>query len=174
MNRVLIVAVGLLGLGLLRAGGEGGCDSSVVGDPTMDMWCGQKLCAWENIEGEVRRVATWHRSDYGVELVGNPVVLEQVAPVTSVDCLEVRVQADREPGVNLQMKLDLDDDGSVEHTEPLTSTGYHPQVFHLRIERQTSAMRFVLRKTGEGRAVLAEFKPRGVGVSDCSGAPVVK
>ena len=53
--------------------------------PGFDLWCGDELCAWKLERGEVKRVATWHEADAGVELVGSDAAIEQLAPVNSGD-----------------------------------------------------------------------------------------
>ena len=49
----------------------------VLRDPGFDLWCGDELCAWKVERGDVKRVATWHEADAGVELVGGDVAIEQ-------------------------------------------------------------------------------------------------
>ena len=60
------------------------CGPPLNEDPGFDLWCIDNdgrhvLCAWELDKGEIKRVPTWHRSDYGVELVGDPVILTQLS-----------------------------------------------------------------------------------------------
>jgi hypothetical protein len=172
MNRTLAVAVSLMALTVLKAEDQGGCDSTIVGDPTFDLWCGEQLCAWKLEQGQIRRVSTWHRSDYGVEMVGSAVVISQVAQISSLDtsCLEYRLQVDREDSVNLYMEMDFLDDGKVEHSQPLGGDGYSPETYRLRPPSWFDRVRFIVRKSGDGRAVLAEIKIKKVDVSECAGA----
>lgn len=169
MNRVLVTIVALLGLTILRGEDQGGCDSSIVGDPTFDLWCSKTLCAWTTEQGEIRRVSTWHRSDYGVDMVGDPVVISQLAKGGLGSCLELRVQADHDDGVNLFLELDFFNDKSIDHSIQMGSDDYRPVVHHLVPPRTGEPVRFVVRKTGAGRAVLAEIKIKSVGSSECEG-----
>jgi len=174
MNRVLMLIVGLMALTLLRAEG-GGCDSTIVGDPTMDMWCGKTLCAWDVDEGTIQRVTTWHRSDYGVGLVGSKVVLSQLSSQSlhSTNCLEFRLQADHDDGVNLFMEMDFFDDKVVDHSQPFGSDKFRPAIFYLRPPMTLERVRFIVRKACQGAATLAEVKIKKVGADMCVGAPPI-
>ncbi len=170
MNRVLLMIVGLMALTFLRAESSG-CDSSLVGDPTMDMWCGKTLCTWTIDKGDVQRVATWHRSDYGVGLVGDEVIISQhsAQSLYTTDCLEFRLQADHDDGVNLFIGLDLTGDSGVEYSQPLNSDKFRPSIFYLRPPLRPLSTRFVVRKTGKGAATLAEVKIKKVNSEHCVG-----
>src|SRR3954453_22127790 len=65
--------------------GAGECGNGILRDPGFDLWCGDSLCAWKLERGDVKRVATWHEGDAGVELVGEDVAIEQLSPVNSGD-----------------------------------------------------------------------------------------
>lgn len=170
MNRVLLLIVGLMALTFLRAEG-GGCDSTIVGDPTMDMWCGKTLCAWTLEKGQIQRVATWHRSDYGVGLVGDEVVLSQLSSQSlhDTDCLEFRLQADHDDGVNLFIEIDFMADGTVDYSQPLDSDKFRPSIFYLKPPMTLADVRFLVRKAGSGAATLAEVKIKKVGNDHCAG-----
>jgi hypothetical protein len=170
MNRGLLTIVGLMALTFLRAEGSG-CDSTLVGDPTMDLWCGKTLCAWTVDKGKVQRVTTWHRSDYGVGLVGDEVTLSQLSSQSlhDTDCLEFRLQADHDDGVNLLIEMDLFNNKTVEFSQPLGSDKFVPSIFHLKPPMTAQHVRFIVRKSGSGAATLAEVKIKKVGNDACAG-----
>src|SRR5258706_5577644 len=64
--------------------GASDCGCNVTRDPGFDLWCGEVLCAWKVERGTIRRVATWHPDDAGVELLGDAAI-EQFSPVDSAD-----------------------------------------------------------------------------------------
>ncbi|MCA9667646.1 MAG: hypothetical protein KC503_18730 [Myxococcales bacterium] len=176
MKRSLSLLGALLALVLLCGADGGGCDSSVVGDPTFDMWCGDELCGWQTTSGNVERVPTWHRSDYGASLVGDPVVLQQVTNITNrnTQCLELRMQADHDDGVNLQIQIDFGNDGKIDVSYPMGSDRFRDVTVHLLAPTNFQGATFIVRKTGAGRAVLAEVKPKGVGSEECAGLSPVQ
>lgn len=145
------------------------CGDPVVKNPGFDLWCGDALCAWTVEAGSVRRVPTWHRSDFGAELVGGEVVLSQLAH-TSATCFVIELQAQRDPGVELGLELDFLGDGTTDHAIPVTSQDWVPVSFKLTAPSWYQNVRFVVRKRGSGRAVLAHV---GVTVgNDCKSPPV--
>src|ERR1041385_4079047 len=72
------------------------CGGGITRDPGFDLWCGAALCAWKIERGDVRRVATWHEADAGVELVDPDTAIEQFTPVNSHDgtCIRFDLIAD--------------------------------------------------------------------------------
>ncbi|MBM4320043.1 MAG: hypothetical protein FJ125_08795, partial [Deltaproteobacteria bacterium] len=80
------VILGLFAMIILR--GEE-CRPELTKDPGFDQWCGNKLCGWEVEKGSIGKVATWHRRDHGVALLGEEVVLGQLleAGDDPPDCL---------------------------------------------------------------------------------------
>jgi len=97
-DRVLRLLGLLLGL-LLLPGWT--CGTSLTKNPGFDLWCGDELCAWKVEAGSIRRIPTWHRSDFGVELLGEETVLSQLVH-TSVTCFFVELQVQREEGASPQ------------------------------------------------------------------------
>lgn len=147
-----------------------GCDESLTLDPSFDLWCGNELCSWTVEQGDVQRVPTWHRSDFGVELVGDPVVLSQVSE-KQADCFHFRVQADVEPGVSLKLEMDFLDDGKVDFSQHLPSDNWIPSEYDVTPPAWYDKVRFVIRKSGAGRAVVSTIRvTRG---DACSGPPIL-
>jgi len=132
---------------------------NAVRDPGFDLWCGANLCAWKLERGDVAKVATWNEGDPGVELVGDDVAIEQLSPVDSYDgaCLEFDLIADVETTAQVDLNIDVDGDGTVEHTERVPTSNWKPISFLLPIDGSYSGVRFELAKQGSGRAVLANI-----------------
>ena len=62
----------------------------VIRDPGFDLWCGDSLCTWKLLRGDIERVGTWNAGDSGVSFLGADTAIQQIAPVTSLDgdCIE--------------------------------------------------------------------------------------
>lgn len=149
------------------------CGEPILDDTGFDIWCGKELCSWTVEQGQVKRVATWHRSDHGVDLVGPSVVLSQTSEATSKDvtCLDFRVQADRDDDVSLIVQMDFLADGSVEYSHPLASDDFQSVGYSITPPTWFERVKVTVRKTGAGRAVLSQLRvSKGSG---CQEAPVV-
>lgn len=167
IKRILLACFALLVLG-----GADSCDPPLNQDPGFDFWCGNRLCAWNLEYGSVQRVPTWHRSDFGVSLIGPKVSLWQDidASATSVQCLEITLQADTDEGVELALTFDFFKDGSVEYSHPLVSDDYRTVTYKLKAPSYFDDLRLRIVKTGAGRAVLTRVRLGSS--SSCSGAPL--
>ncbi len=168
MNRLLTTVTLLASVAVL----PGWTCEPITLDPGFDMWCGDKLCAWQLEQGEIRRVATWHRSDYGVELDSDPVIISQLSDVTSsqAQCFDFELQADHDDGVSLTLELDFLDDGQVDARQPLASDDWRPVHYSMTPPSWYESVRFTIRKDGPGRAVLTQIKVTAG--DDCSGPPI--
>lgn len=171
-KRLTAGCLSLVALVLLRGEGSGGCGEPIFDNPGFDLWCGNELCAWTVDKGKIRRVPTWHRSDYGAELLGDPVVISQLSPITSADtnCLDFRLQADLDQGVSLVLEMDFLDDGSVEYSHPLASDDWIPASYKITPPSWFDKVRCIVRKRGSGRAVLTQIKVTKGG--DCKEGPL--
>lgn len=154
------VAVGALAIG---------CDD-ILDDPTFRLWCGEGLCAWKLEAGGVRRAATWHEDDHGVELVDTPTVLSQSVD-KSPKCLEFTMVADVEPSAQVSVALDFNRDGTVDFEQPIPSAKWRPVKTVVTAPLRYDGIKFFIKKSGPGRAVLAQLRVQGS--SECGGAPVV-
>ncbi|MCK5796703.1 MAG: hypothetical protein KAI47_05950 [Deltaproteobacteria bacterium] len=167
------LGVPLLGvLAFLTLGGADSCNPSLNQDPGFDLWCGNSLCAWKTEAGKIQRVPTWHRSDYGVSLVGDRVVLSQSFSATSKDttCFHVTLQADSDPGVDLELSFDFFDDGRTDYVHPLISDHFTEVTYDLKAPTYFDGVRLRIVKRGSGKAILARIRiERG---SDCQGTPL--
>jgi hypothetical protein len=153
-------------------GGWSSCEGSLNQDPSFDLWCGQRLCAWELEAGEVRRISTWHAQDAGVELVGDPAAISQRIETSSreVKCLRFEMLTDLDPDAAITLELDFQDDGLVEASYPVPATRWAGVEFSLRAPTWFERVRLRLSKTGPGRARLAHVRLSSP--SQCSGEPL--
>jgi len=144
-------------------------------DSGFDLWCGDTLCAWKVERGDIKRVPTWNEGDSGVELVGSDVAIEQLSPVTSSDgtCLEVDMIANVDDDADVELDVDISDDGTIEHSERVPTSHWKPLTYQIAIAPPFSGVRFEIAKTGTGTAQLANIGAKVV--DGCGGIlPVVQ
>ena len=132
---------------------------NVIADPGFDVWCGDQLCSWEIERGNVQRVPTWNAGDFGVELVGDDVAIDQLTPVSSSDgtCIEFDLIANIDPAAEVDLNVDVLGDGTIDSTERLPATNWKPLAFQIQIQAPYAGIRFELAKRGGGTAVLANI-----------------
>jgi hypothetical protein len=137
-------------------------------DPGFDLWCGDQLCAWKVERGSVLRVPTWNEGDPGVELAGSDVAIEQLSPVSSGDgsCLELDLIANIDPDADVELRVDVSGDGTIEETERLPTARWQQLSYAIAIKPPYSGLRFELAKTGGGKAILADI---GAKLTDACG-----
>jgi hypothetical protein len=131
----------------------------VLRDPGFDLWCGEALCSWKVVRGEIRRAPTWHSSDSGVELVGPDAAISQLAPVTDSDgtCIHFELVANVEDDAEAYVEIDVHGDGSIDRKERLPTSQWKPLSYNLLIKAPFDGIRFELSKQGTGRAVLGRI-----------------
>ena len=133
------------------------CETDLIEDAGFQLWCGERLCAWDLEEGEIRKVATWHTHDYGVELVGAPVLLSSPS-ARSGSSVRVEVVSDVAQGAMVSVEIDRDGDGAIDRVLPVPpSDGFVSRVWQSEGSVDASGVFFV-RKSGEGRAVVARLR----------------
>lgn len=145
------------------------CTGDVLHDPGFDIWCGDELCSWDIEKGDVRKVSTWHDGDPGVDLVGDEVAISQLSEYAPVDCLRFSLVADVSADASVTLEMDLDDDGTVEYARAIPTSNWAELVYQVELGYHDD-IRFRLRKTGSGHAVLAQI--RAVDNPECGGEPV--
>jgi hypothetical protein len=155
---------------LLTQTGYNECTGDVLHDPGFDIWCGDELCSWDVEKGEVRKVATWHDGDPGVDLVGDEAAISQLGASPPALCLRFSLVADLAEGTTVTLEMDLDDDGTVEYARDLPASSWAELVYLVELDG-AGDIRFRLRKTGGGRAVLAQI--RAVDNPACGGDRLV-
>jgi hypothetical protein len=133
------------------------CETDLIDDPGFQLWCGEELCAWGLEEGEIRKVPTWHTHDYGVELVGAPVLLSQGAR-SSASCVRIEVTSQIESGAMVTVEVDADGDGDVDLTVPVESSeGFVSRVHDVELDVSIDGV-FYLRKAAQGEALVARLR----------------
>jgi hypothetical protein len=168
-----------LGLLLLAATQLGATDcGEVIRDAGFDLWCGDTLCTWKVVRGDVRRVDTWHAGDSGVELVGEDAAIAQLTPVTYGDgnCLELDFVANVEINAAAQLRIDIYGDGTIDKEEPIPMSNWKALTYHVRLAKPFTGIRFELAKQGAGVAGFANIGARMVeegceGLPELSGGP---
>lgn len=150
------------------------CEQPLVMDSGFDVWCGETLCDWQLDEGTIAKVATWHGDDFGVAMIADSTRISQKLPISNddVSCLHFDLLADIAEPVNVQLDLDFDDDGHVEHTETLPSGTWIPLSYHINAPTYYRGVRIVLRKSGAGHAALARIQASKSSSDDCAGPPL--
>ena len=135
------------------------CEVDVIDDPGFQFWCGETLCAWTVEQGAVRKVPTWHEHDYAVELVGSPVVISQQAAEGFGYCVRIELIADVETSAMLTIEIDYGGDGSIDWTSPVSREGFRSLAWEVRPGSEANSDSiFIVRKSGEGRAVLTQLR----------------
>jgi hypothetical protein len=158
-------------------------------DPGYDLWCGEELCAWKIERGEIRRVATWHEGDAGVELVGTDAAISQLSPVDSGDghcrdtdtgskctypdnvCLEFSLLANIDDNAVVDLNVDVFGDGTFEHSQRLPIASWQTVSYKIVIGQPFAGVRFQLAKSGTGVAQLANIGAKLA--RNCDGLPVI-
>jgi hypothetical protein len=164
-----------LSLLLLAATQIGATDcGEVLRDPGFDVWCGENLCVWKVVRGDVKRVDTWHEGDSGVELIGTDAAIAQLSPVNFGDgnCIEFELLANVSKEASAHLELDIYGDGSIDHRERIGTSNWEPITFKLHIARPYTGIRFELTKQGPGTAAFANIGAR-VSRTGCEGLPVI-
>lgn len=110
------------------------CETDLLEDPGFQFWCGERLCEWDTIEGEIERVSTWHEHDYGVELVGAPVVLTQPFARGTRGCALIETVADVDPAAEVFVVIDQDGDGAPEWERQVGSEGFEAQSWEVDLD----------------------------------------
>jgi hypothetical protein len=159
-------------------------------DPGYDLWCGEELCAWKVERGEIKRVATWHEGDSGVELVGTDVAISQLTPLDSADgqcrdqpdgstkcthpddvCLEFSLLANIDDNAVVDLNIDVFGDGTIEHPQRLPIGKWQTLSYKIVIGQPFAGVRFQLAKSGTGVAQLANIGAKLA--RNCDGLPVI-
>jgi len=146
----------------------GSADDALVANPSFDRWCtGMSLCDWTMTEGVVK-AHTWHEDDLAVsfELAGSEI--SQRIEHSSTPCYLFDTIADVDTLARLTLYIDFDDDGIAEFQQQLPEVGWKSVTYAYPAPEGYQSVRFIVRKEGAGRAVLAQFRVEGRG--PCPGA----
>lgn len=172
MRRNRTIAVLCLFLARFALAGDG-CGPAANLDAGLDIWCGDTLCAWTVEEGAIERVPTWQRSDFGVSLVGPAVTLAQRFRAPE-PCYAVDLLVDRGDDVDLRVDLDFYDDARVDLSFPVTASDWESERLLFAPPADAGTLALLVRKSGEGRAVLARVRVETADAEEtCPAAPEV-
>jgi hypothetical protein len=162
-----------VGFTLIIVGGWSSCQPGLDQDPSFDLWCGESLCSWRTDSGSLQRVPTWIEDDYGVELTGSDTQISQLVTETGTQtpaCLQFEMMTDLEADASVTLSLDFGDDGTIEYQAPVPATNWQSVTFSVTPPTWFPSVRFILHKTGNGKAILADLRVTAGG--SCSGAPL--
>jgi hypothetical protein len=144
---------------VLAACGSG----DALSDPSFERWCEDRPCAWQTT-GETRRVGSWHPDDYAVELVADDATISQVsthAYAGAASCFAFSLIAQIEPGSQVYLELDFQNDGSIDFQQPIPDSRWQLRTFEISPPSWYTSVKFIVRKAGPGQVILAELRVRG-------------
>ena len=147
--------------------GNDSCSGDLINDSGFDLWCGDELCSWQVEKGAVAKAPTWHERDLGVELVGDEVVLSQRIDDANIGCVLFELVADIDLDATVELEMDLYDDGEVDFSGRLPTASWEKLEYRVAMPERFQGIRFRLKKSGRGRAVLAQIRARDV--TECGG-----
>lgn len=137
------------------------CSSDLIRNPNVERWCGSLPCDWM-VDGEVERVSTWHPNDYAISLLSDDATLiQENATIDELhDCLDFALVAKIDRDVRVFLELDFLADGTVEFSQRLPESDWERRTFRVTPPDWYRKLRFIIRKDGPGRAILAEITAR--------------
>jgi hypothetical protein len=148
-----------------------GCNGDVLRDSAFKLWCGptdNELCDWQVDQGNVGKTPTWNDHEFGVELIDVGTQISQISTEGS-DCMEFSAVADVEAAADVIIGIDFDLDGQADYTSPVSETHWHvARTVIFGPSGYGKTVHVVVRKRGDGHAVLAEIRLQRV--TTCTGA----
>jgi hypothetical protein len=145
------------------------CAGDVVRDPTFRDWCGNQLCSWITDAGAIQRVPTWNVNDLGVSFVDQGTQISQQTNETEARCLLFTTVANIDASADMKLLVDFDLDGKIDDVLPLGASQWHKVEIEMTTPAAYDGIGFILRKDGDGTAILAEMRVRSI--TGCSGPP---
>lgn len=144
----------------------------VIEDSGFDLWCGEALCSWELEQGSVQRSPSWHSSDPAVELSGESVAISQLSEKgwPEVECIRFEMLADFDEDARVVLELDFYDDGLVDLQQDLAQVRWEPIVHRFRAPVGYRGVRIRLKKSGAGRARIAQLE--ATSADQCPDSPI--
>jgi hypothetical protein len=134
----------------------GAACSTKLENPSFDLNCAGSVCAWEIDEGKVQKVPTWHERDEALEFVSTPAQISQYVAGDLTCPLRVEVMGEIDASAKLTVSVDLNDDGETDAEYTLREDlDWDSHTFYLNALDDAEDFRFVIRKDGPGRAILA-------------------
>ncbi|HSR96597.1 MAG TPA: hypothetical protein VLM79_05960 [Kofleriaceae bacterium] len=152
------------------------CDGGSIDDPRYDLWCGNSLCAWKLVRGQIFREATWHDGDPGVSFGSLDTTIEQFTPVSSHGRACVRFDLIAKVVESAQLSLDVDvyGDGTIERSFPLATTTWQPVSYQFTVEPPFTGIRFAFTMRNFGTAILARMYAHVLPPFECPGTETIR
>jgi hypothetical protein len=144
-------------------------DTEPASEDSFDRWCGQVLCDWETV-GRTAPVATWHPDDLGVSLLDTDTQISRLERNSRVRCFLFDMIAHVETEARLVLQLDFNDDKSPDFEQQVPNVPWQTWPFEVHAPIEYDGVRFILRKKGEGLAVVAQLRVLDRG--ECAGEPL--
>jgi hypothetical protein len=154
-HRLVVTAIAI---GMASTGAD--CDGDVVQDPTFRDWCGSALCSWKTDYGEIQRAPTWNANDFGVSFLDGPMGAEisQQTAEGDAQCLLFTSVGDIDPGAQMHLAVDFDNDGTIDVDAPLGTATWRRVQTEITAPANYQGITFYVRKIGKGTAILAEMR----------------
>ncbi len=145
-------------------------DGDTLENPSFDRWCDAGPCGWQVDEGVIRPTGTWHAEDKGVSFVSEQAQLSQLVQTSSVRCFQFDLLADVEVEARLVLRLNFNDDTTIDLEQQVPEVRWQRWPFIVAAPVDYNGVRFILRKLGEGRALVGQLSVERV--NNCSGEPL--
>src|SRR3954465_106241 len=143
LRRFFVIVFVSLACALLATG----CDD-VVADPNFHTWCGDQLCSWKLEAGAIRKAPTWHKKDFGVELLDGtgPTHTTAISQIVTKNpaCLEFSVIADVAEEAQVFISIDFGADGVVERDQTIAALGFREQKFQITAPPRYVGLEFTI------------------------------
>lgn len=151
------------------------CSSADATSPNsmLERWCADHPCGWD-VDGDSKRVGTWHPDDYAIELVSDDAVLSQLRPeldATLAKCFAFSLMAQIDDGARAFLELDFLDDGEPEFSARIPESHWEVRTFTITTPTWYKGVRFSVRKDGPGEVIVAELNVE-LRPNPCKDAPL--
>ena len=150
-------------------------EEDVLRNPEIEHWCGNRPCFWE-VTGKVERVGTWHSNDYAAALLSDHAELSQEVDYPGIDdyhsCFHISMLLKMDEGVRADLEVDFLPEAGVDWSKPLPHGDFDPVGYEISPPTWYERARFVLRKDGPGRAVIAKL--RVIADDECYGVDPIE
>jgi len=152
--------VGLLCIVSLGACGSADAEALSTPNPMLERWCDDHPCGWD-VDGDAKRVGTWHPDDYAIKLENVDSSISQLrAELTEkrAKCFAFSLMARVDPGAHASLELDFLDDGELEFSQAIPESHWEVRTFTIATPTWYQGVRFIVRRTGgSGEVILAEL-----------------
>ena len=155
------------------------------GGGTNDISCSQGYCNWEIRsllkEGDIEWVDILYHELCGISMIADNVSISYLADRDKLviqtdevdgglwvpDCFIVKIIADTDSDSEMVFEADFQDDGVAEFTKVLKTDDWNTSIFTITPPNMYDAVRFSVKKTRPGKAVLVYVQVRTESDQDC-------